>query len=118
MSPGRYPGSLARRAPTQRHIHTKAVGSAGKACPRPLALRTGLLLRAVVQFQPLPAFTTSRMPKARKGSIYVTWATLSESITGARVLRDTTPLGGWTAPVPGPGTGREKEWGSFKQASN
>src|ERR1035441_3359072 len=71
MSPGRYPGSLARRAPTQRHIHTKAVGSAGKVCPRPLALRTGLLLRAVVQFQPLPEFTTSGMRMATKGSMRV-----------------------------------------------
>src|SRR5208282_3939172 len=68
MSPGRCPGWLARRGPTQIHIHTMAVGSGGRECPKPPGLRPWLAARAVVQAQPLPAFTTSGMPMARKGS--------------------------------------------------
>src|ERR1035441_8276544 len=69
MSPGRYPGWLARRGPTQTHRHITAVGSDETECPKPPGLRPWLAARAVVQAQPLPAFTTSGMPKARKGSM-------------------------------------------------
>ena len=50
--------------------------------------------------------------------IPVTWSTLPQSIPYSRARRDVTPLAGWTAPVLGPGTGREGGGGSFQQACN
>ncbi len=46
--------------------------------------------------------------------ISVTLATLLQSIPYIRALRDATPLAGWTAPVLGLGTGREREGGSLQ----
>ena len=46
----------------------------------------------------------------------VTFSPLPHSMPQARALRAPTPLGGWTKPVPGPGTGRQKEWKSFQGA--
>src|SRR3974377_1051622 len=68
MSPAQYRGWLALRGPVQTHRHITAVGSAGRERPRPQGRRPWPAARAVVRVQPLPAFTTSRMSNARKGS--------------------------------------------------
>src|SRR3954471_21060220 len=69
MSPAQDPGSFAHRGPIRKYKHKAEAGSGGKARPKPRHLRLWLVTRAVVQSRPRPAFTTSGMPKARKGSI-------------------------------------------------
>ena len=46
----------------------------------------------------------------------VTLAILPQSKPYTRDVRDAAPFAGWTAPVLGLGTGREREGGSLKRA--
>ena len=50
--------------------------------------------------------------------ILVTSASLPQSIPYSGSLRDATLLAGWTGPVLGQGTGREREGGSLQHARN
>src|SRR5450432_4573399 len=65
------------------HKHKAAVGSGGKECPKPPVLRPWLLQQAVVRVQPPPAFTTSGMSKARKGSIHLRFMIYKSAVDGA-----------------------------------
>src|ERR1043166_10318631 len=69
MFPERGRGSPVRRAPVRRRTHTMATGNAGRAPPTPRRCRPARRPRAIVRVPPLRAFTPSRMPGARKGSI-------------------------------------------------
>src|SRR5580658_9068061 len=69
MSPARYPDSLARRGPIQKHKHTRAIGSAEKGRPTLRVPRLSPAAPAIVPVQPLPAFTYSGMPDAIKSSM-------------------------------------------------
>jgi hypothetical protein len=66
-----------------------------------------------------PAYVASHNPtRFERGRILVTSRTLPPSISLTWASRDALPLGGWSAPVPRPGTGVQGREKSFKQACN
>jgi hypothetical protein len=92
---------------------------ANRGCCEPwvIPLLTAQICPLLIAPRP-PATASGAGRRLEIRPIPVTLPTLPQSIPQTRALRDATPLGGWTAPVPGLGTGREKEGGSLELAWN